>query len=79
MLTLLRFLLGIPKPKVTRSQALECAQRECECRGWEFVKPRAIPKLRSWMIWVNGNWIGGPWVIVDNQTGDVLRFGVPPR
>jgi hypothetical protein len=74
MYKLLRVLLFIPQPRVTREQALEIAQKECERRGWTWRDPTVVDQLRTWLIWSQGDIIGPPFVVVHQQTGEVVNW-----
>jgi len=76
---LLRTLLFIAPPRVSREDALEIARSETERRGWIFNKPRVTERLRTWLIWANGDVIPSPFVIINQQTGDVVSSGYGPR
>lgn len=76
---LLRKMLFIPNPRITREQALEIAHRQAETKGWKFDNPRAVEELREWRICTNGKYRPSPWVLICNQTGEVVRSRRPPR
>ncbi len=79
MLRMLRKILFIPQPKITREQAISIARIECKEKGWTYRKPIAVEELRSWLVWTDSETVGGPFVVVDQQTGAVIRSNCPPR
>ncbi len=79
MFRILRKILLIPQPKITREQAISIARIECKEKGWSYKKPIAIEELRSWLVWADSEIKGGPFVVVDQQTGTVVRSNCPPR
>ena len=79
MLWLIRTVLRVPQPKVSREQAIGLACKECDDRGWPHNHPKAVEELRTWLIWMNSEIKGGPYIAIDNQTGNVVRSGRPTR
>lgn len=79
LLWLLRRLLFIPQPRVTSTEALEIARRECERHGWGWRDPFPVEQLGTWLIWTMGGMRPSPYVVVDQQTGEVVRSGCPSR
>ncbi len=77
-LRLVRLILRIPPPKVGREEAIQIALAYCEKRGWTLREPGAIEGLRTWKL-TGMMVIGGPWMIIDQQTGLIVRKGCPPR
>ncbi len=77
LLRLLRALLLIPQPRITCLQALDIAAQEAERKGWSLEKPYVIEKLRTWLIWTHGELTGSPWILICQQSGDVLKSGGP--
>jgi hypothetical protein len=76
---LVRTLLFVPQPRITQVEALEIAHRECERQGWGFRNPHITEELKSWSIWTMGGMRPSPYVVVDQQTGEVVRSGCGPR
>jgi hypothetical protein len=79
VLRLLRWMFFIPQPRVTNTDALEIARRECERQGWGWRNPFLVEQLRTWHIWAMGDMRPSPYIVVDQQTGEVVRSGCPPR
>jgi hypothetical protein len=79
---LLRWVLRLPPPKVTREQALDIARRECLRRGWrvadeETSGPRDVrEKLRCYCVTTPLAGRNISFIIVDNQDGHVLKSQV---
>jgi len=76
---LLRTLLFIPQPRITKDEALEIARQECERRGWGWRNPHVTEELKTWLIWTMGGMRPSPFVAVNQQTGEVVRSGCPSR
>ncbi len=74
----MRKILCIPQPRITRTEAVEIAERFCKERGWTIEKPSVNEELRTWKIRVEGLMRPSPFVAIDQQTGDVVRSGCPP-
>ena len=79
MKRLLRKVLFIPQPIITRERALEIAHQECEKQGWGWDNAHIVEELRTWLIWTMGGIRGSPFVVVDQQTGEVVQSGCPLR
>ncbi len=70
---LLRMLLLLPPPRVSRDWALELARRECEAEGWEFRNPKVREGLISWWVWTcDSTEPGSPFVKIDKRTGESI-------
>lgn len=79
MLTLLRLFLFLPMPKTSSKEAISIAAKfACE-QGWLVENPKVVEELRTWMVWTHSNMKGSPWIKIDNQTGEVVRYGFLPR
>jgi len=78
-LNMLRFLLRIPAPRITKEEALRIAREEVIRQGDTWGIPAVQQKLRTWIVWSNRDVVGSPFVEVDNQTGQVRQFASPPR
>jgi hypothetical protein len=79
MLSLIRKLLHVPSPVVTKDQVLLISERFCRDHSWDLVNPRVIEGLRTWLVWINRDSTSSPWLRIDNQTGEVTTARVPPR
>jgi hypothetical protein len=77
--SLFRRLLGIPKPQFSADEALRLVQTECSNRGIPIGEPLVIEQLKTWQIWIDRNRKGSPMVIVDQQSGEILKFSQLPR
>ncbi len=75
---IIRKIRRIPQPRITRKEAVEIAERFCKERGWTIEKPSVNEELRTWLIWLEGLMRPSPFVVIDQQTGDVLESGCPP-
>ncbi len=84
---IIRKLLGVPPPVITREDAIRIAvgawQKHSADAGSCFdVDVRFVDvyeQLRSWHVWEDSRILSPPWVVIDNQTGAVLRIGFPTR
>jgi hypothetical protein len=74
----LRVVLFVPQPRISRSQALAIAKQEAEQRGWPFENPDIVEELRTWVVFTRGDMRPSPWIVICQQTGEVVRAGVPP-
>lgn len=79
MLWLLRSILFIPQPKVLRDEAIRIASNVAAQNKWTCSSPKAIEELKTWFVWLNSNTKGSPFVVIDQQTGEVVRLGCPLR
>lgn len=79
MLRLIRTVLFLPGPRISREQALRLAHCYAAEQGRLTGSPRVIEQLKSWMIWFDRDSKSSPWVQIDNQTGAVLKSGRPPK
>ena len=73
MYKLLRMLLFMRQPRITRQRALEIAQNECERLGWWWRDPVVAEGLRNWCIWTVGGVLGSAFIVVSQQTGEVVK------
>jgi hypothetical protein len=78
LLSLKRWLVGIPQPRVSRDHAVAIAHAECERRGWGWEQPSASEELRQWVIQSQRGNVPSPWFIICQQSGEILRCGSPP-
>jgi hypothetical protein len=76
---LVRKVLRIPEPRFSADQALEIAQRECANRGLGIGHAVVVERLRTWLVWVDSARKGCPWVLVDQQSGEIVKFSQLPR
>ncbi len=74
----IRKIMRIPQPRVTRAEAVEIAGRLCKERGWTMKNPSVVEELRTWVVWTAGGMKPSPFVVIDQQTGDVIRSGCAP-
>ena len=70
---ILRIILFIPQPRFTKHEAIEIARRECDRLGWEWRDPHAVERLRHWVIWTMYSIRPSPYIVVHQQTGDVVK------
>ncbi len=75
---IMREIMRIPQPRITRTEAVEIAGRLCKERGWVINKPMVVEELRTWKIVVEGGMKPSPFVAIDQQTGNVVRSGCAP-
>lgn len=76
----LRTLLRIPEPAISRSEALLIARRVCQEERWSWDEPILIKEgLRKWFVWTNANSAGGnASITIDMLSGQVLYAGMVP-
>jgi hypothetical protein len=79
MLKILRWLFFIPQPKIQREMAITIAISHFQEQEIKVERPEVIEELKTWLVLVNKDMIGGPWVRINNQEGNVIDFGIPPR
>jgi len=79
MFWLIRKLLFIPAPKISKAEAVRLACVVADEKGWVSSAPKAIEELRTWMVWLNSDQKGGPFVVIDQQTGETVHSGCPLR
>jgi hypothetical protein len=81
MRALLRGLLRIKPPRVSKDEALEVARRHCADREWSWKEPVRITEgLREYVIRTNAEAIGGnAWIAVSIHSGEVIRSSFAPR
>ncbi len=75
---IMREIMRIPQPKITRAEAVEIAGRCCKERGWTMKNPSVVEELRTWLVWTAGGMKPSPFVAIDQQTGDVVESGCAP-
>lgn len=81
LVRLLRRLLGIAPPLITKVQAIAIARAECERRGYPWREPmRADEHLREYVVWILGQTVGGNLGFhIDIHTGAITRVTTLPR
>ena len=81
MRRLLRRLLGIPEPTISRQQAVQIARRECERKGWPWEEPILVEEtLRTFRVYTNQlECDGGVHIRVDAVSAEVVYAGRSPR
>ncbi|HEY1066310.1 MAG TPA: hypothetical protein VGE52_09385 [Pirellulales bacterium] len=81
MVRVLRWLLRVPAPLVSREQALEIARRDFPPGddGWTWEDPTVVEGLREWRVVSRRGQAPARWVCVCQQTGRVVDFVAPPR
>ena len=74
ILHMVRFLLRVKPPKVSRAEALEIVRSECQRRGWPCMEPVHIREgIRRYEVMTNAGMLGGNvFMRIDTQTGKVL-------
>jgi len=78
-LSIIRFILRMPSPQVGRDEALSIASKTAESKDLKVSAPLVVERLRTWEIWLDRNIIGSPIIIVDQQTGEVIKVAIIPR
>jgi hypothetical protein len=87
LLKLIRRIRLIPEPRISRAEAIQRAIAEAMRHNkgeWTQAAgathpPQAHEHLRYWSVWLEPDIRPSRVVQIDNQTGAVLLFGVPPR
>lgn len=81
ILRLLRALVGIGPPRISREEAMDIARLECEKRSWPFAVPvHCTLGLRTYSIVTNCNSVGGNvYIKIDILTGHVRSIGISSR
>jgi hypothetical protein len=74
-----RLLLRVPPPRFSRQDALRIARATPEATEFAGLEPVAVEQLRTWLVWLDREAIGSPWLEVDQQTGEIVARGTPPR
>ena len=75
----LRKLMGVPEPQINRDEALRIAQTEVEKRGLRMGIPAVYEGIKTWTVWIRSDCKGGPFVVIDSRTGQILKWVSPPR
>jgi hypothetical protein len=75
----LRTILRLDPPRTSRQAALAIAERFFAERGIATGTVTASEHLRHWEVLARQDIKGSPWVLIDNQTGAVIKSGIPPR
>ena len=71
--------MRIPKPIFNADKALQIAKMECTNKGIPIGDPIVIEQLRTWLIWIDRNTKGSPMIVIDQQTGEIVKFSHLPR
>ncbi len=87
LLKLIRRIRSIPEPRISRAEAIQLAIAEAmRHNNGEWTQaagathpPCADEHLRYWSVCLEPDIRPSRVVHIDNQTGAVLLFGVPPR
>ena len=81
MIRLLRRVLRISAPTVTRADAIDIAKSECIRRGWPWREPvRFQEELTSYRITTNARFKGGNVnIVIDITTGNVKKAAYARR
>lgn len=79
MRKLIRAVLCIPPAKISRQDAIKLAADFFRHKGATLTEPEIYEHLRYWEILLSRRIKGSAWVHIDNQTGEVKRFGFPNR
>lgn len=78
MKTILRRILFIPKPKITADEALKIAHKEYEKHGKEW-DPEIVEGLKNWTV-INPKYtLGAARIVINQQSGRIVRFSMLPR
>jgi len=83
-LHLLRKALRLPPPRISREQAIEIALAHLAKCGESFIQcdndhgPTVSEGLKTWIVSLDPDVIPCRVAVVDNQTGEVVKFVSPP-
>ncbi len=75
----IRRLLRLPAPLISAEKAVQIAKIECQIKGWGWGQPRVSEGIKTWRIWADRNTKPSAFVVVDQQTGRVVRSGYGDR
>ena len=78
-LNMIRRFLLIPPPRVSEQQALETALTFARGKKWRIVRPKIVERFRGWIVWTDQDSKSSPWILINNQTGQIIRSGCPIR
>lgn len=78
ILSFIRCILFIPAPRIDASGALLIARDECLKRGIAMGNYEVVEGLKTWKVWVD-DWRGCPYLLIDEQTGEIVKFACLPR
>lgn len=70
LLWMIRILLRIPRPVVSRDEAVEIARRKLLADQIDYEKLVVQEGLRYWWVVVDPGWMLDPWMLVCMQTGE---------
>ena len=76
---ILRFVLFIPSPKITKDGAIQIAIEAFAKNGIDYNRPTVTDNLKYWTVYARDDIIPIQTVSIHQQTGEVLGFGNPPR
>ena len=74
-----RWLFGIEAPRISRDNAADIARKECERRGLLTGQVRVIEQWRTWLVLADWSRVGAPRILIDKQTGKVIKVSYLPR
>jgi|GEM_PF-2870466 len=74
MKKLLRYILLMPKPKVSYFDALRIAKLEYEKRGGTQWNPCVLEGLRSWTVVARKGIKGATRIVIDQQSGKIIEY-----
>jgi len=77
-LSVLRRIMRIPQPTVSREEVLEIARNKCDKRSWPWDEPVHVQEnLRDYWVFTNTHARGeNVSITVDAFSGDVLHAGI---
>ncbi len=78
ILSFVRRVLFIPGPRIDAKRALLIAREECLKRGISMGNYEVVEGLKTWKVWVD-DWRGSPYLLIDQQTGEIVKFASLPR
>lgn len=79
MLRLIRSVLRMRQPIITRERAIEIAILRAEELRWPVEKPEAVERLMTWLVWLTPDRDPCAYMYIHNQSGKVLRTCTLPR
>lgn len=81
MIRLLRFLLRIPSPRLSKIDAVKIAREKCREEGWQWREPIVVNEgLREYHIMTNAGRRGSNVnVRVNAASGEVVFAALAPR
>jgi hypothetical protein len=81
MIKLVRRLLRLPKPAISKADAVEIARRVCADKGWQWREPIVVTEgFRRYHVMTSAERKGGNANIrIDSLTGRVVSAVLAPR